>query len=310
MINPSHKYFISYSRADTKIATQLAEQLRDRKVDLWIDQLDIPAGDRWDSAIERALQVCSGLIVLLSKTSVNSENVLDEVSYALEENEKVIPVLLEPCDIPFRLRRLQYVDLSTSYEKGFERLLRDVRPTEGIANAPLEPAADVPSQHLPAAHEVTTQSNRSFIIGGLSAAALFTAVVVGFIAIPTEDGERPSEIASSTDVPEQSTEASDSETLNVAPASPTETETTAEPPISTAPVYVEATATGEAWVSIIADGNPIFEGKLNAGDTQLWEAQKKLSVYSGNAGALDLAANGGEAEVMGAPGQPQEKLFP
>lgn len=130
MDNSARKYFISYSRTDTAIATQLAEQLRKKHVNLWIDQLDIPAGNRWDNAIEDALETCPGMIVLLSKTSVESENVLDEVSYALEENDQVIPVLLEPCDIPFRLRRLQYIDLSTNYEDGFNRLLQNIGALE------------------------------------------------------------------------------------------------------------------------------------------------------------------------------------
>ncbi|MEO1445644.1 MAG: toll/interleukin-1 receptor domain-containing protein, partial [Cyanobacteria bacterium J06635_11] len=138
MANPSRRYFISYSRADAEVATRLAEQLREQGVNLWIDRLDIAAGDRWDSSIEEALQECPGLMVLLSKTSVASENVLDEVSYALEENEKVIPILIEPCDIPFRLRRLQYIDLVEDYEKGVSRLLRDIGLSDESHTGPLE----------------------------------------------------------------------------------------------------------------------------------------------------------------------------
>ncbi len=91
---------------------------------------------------------------------------------------------------------------------------------------------------------------------------------------------------------------------------PPPVEEPAVPPVSSAPIYVEATATSEAWVSIIADGNSLlFEGTLNPGDTKLWEAQETLSIYSGNAGALQLARNGEAAEVMGTGGQPQEKVF-
>ena len=85
--------------------------------------------------------------------------------------------------------------------------------------------------------------------------------------------------------------------------------TPAPPAVSDEPVYVEATATSEAWVSIIADGTNIFEGTLQPGDTELWEAKEEINVYSGDAGALQLAANGGESEVMGDNGQPQEAIF-
>ena len=36
----------------------------------------------------------------------------------------VVPVLHRDCKIPFRLRRLQYVDLSLNYSAGLDRLLR------------------------------------------------------------------------------------------------------------------------------------------------------------------------------------------
>ncbi|MEM9088003.1 MAG: toll/interleukin-1 receptor domain-containing protein [Cyanobacteria bacterium P01_F01_bin.53] len=134
MSDSSCRYFISYSRTDTDRAVKLAERLRAVDVSLWIDQFDIEAGARWDNAIEEALEVCQGLIVLLSEASVASENVLDEVSYALGGKKKVIPVLLEPCDMPFRLRRLQYIDLFTNYDRGIDRLVRDINSPEQKVN--------------------------------------------------------------------------------------------------------------------------------------------------------------------------------
>ncbi len=80
-------------------------------------------------------------------------------------------------------------------------------------------------------------------------------------------------------------------------------------PVSDAPVYVEANAIAEAWVSVIADGSEIFEGTLQSGDTQLWEAQETLDVFSGDGGALEIAANGGEAEVMGERGFEAKEVF-
>jgi hypothetical protein len=50
--------------------------------------------------------------------SVNSQNVTDEVSLAFDARKRIVPVLLKKCDIPFRLRRLQYVDLTDDYARG------------------------------------------------------------------------------------------------------------------------------------------------------------------------------------------------
>ena len=47
-----------------------------------------------------------GQSVVLSPRSVTSQNVMDEVSYALEEGKRVVPIVCEDCKVPFRLRRV------------------------------------------------------------------------------------------------------------------------------------------------------------------------------------------------------------
>ena len=44
----TQKIFFSYSRADSPFALTLAKDLREAGADIWIDQLDIPAGSHWD----------------------------------------------------------------------------------------------------------------------------------------------------------------------------------------------------------------------------------------------------------------------
>lgn len=88
-----------------------------------MDQLDIVPGQRWDRAIESALSNCPCLLVILSPASVNSTNVMDEVSFALEEQRTVIPILYKECLIPFRLRRVQHLDFRQDYARGLRELL-------------------------------------------------------------------------------------------------------------------------------------------------------------------------------------------
>ncbi|MCW8981847.1 MAG: toll/interleukin-1 receptor domain-containing protein, partial [Altibacter sp.] len=101
-----HHVFFSYSRENSDFVLELAKKLRNAGAQVWLDQLDIKTGERWDKSIEQALSASDVLMVVLSKASVESNNVMDEVSYALEEGKKVLPILLEECDVPFRLRRL------------------------------------------------------------------------------------------------------------------------------------------------------------------------------------------------------------
>jgi hypothetical protein len=114
--------FFSYSRNDSETILNIAKELRQAGATIWLDQLDIKPGSRWDDEIEGALQSSGTLIVAMTKSSVASQNVMDEVSYALEEGKKVVPILLEECEIPFRLRRLQYSDFCLDYKNGMKSL--------------------------------------------------------------------------------------------------------------------------------------------------------------------------------------------
>jgi TIR domain len=130
------KYFFSYARTDSAFVLRLAQELREVGINLWLDQLDILGGQRWDHAVEEALQTCQGMMAVLSPDALASHNVMDEVSYALEERKIVIPLLLRSCTIPFRLRRMQYIDFTADYQTGFSQLLRALR-----IDQPLQPRA-------------------------------------------------------------------------------------------------------------------------------------------------------------------------
>jgi hypothetical protein len=69
------------------------------------------------------LATCPQLLVILSPDGVESTNVMDEVSLALEKGKTVLPVIHRECEIPFRLGRLQHVDLTLNYDEGLARLL-------------------------------------------------------------------------------------------------------------------------------------------------------------------------------------------
>jgi hypothetical protein len=143
MAAESPRFFFSYAREDSEFVLRLARELREAGANVWLDQLDIRGGSRWDDSIQAALESCRGLVAVLSPSSVASQNFRDEVSYALEEQRPVIPLLYRECAIPFRLRRLQYVNLTINYDDGFAELLRSMgleRPTESAVPPVVAPA--------------------------------------------------------------------------------------------------------------------------------------------------------------------------
>jgi hypothetical protein len=164
----SEKIFVSYSRSDGDFALRLARDLRERDVPVWIDQIDIAVGDPWDHSVETALRECARLLLILSPASVASRAVLDEVSFALDQGKPVLPVLHRPCEIPFRLRRLQHVDFSTGYAAGLDRLSRAL----GSKVDPLPPAPPLPDR------DVEKDRGVSRKLPLLAAGALLVAIVV------------------------------------------------------------------------------------------------------------------------------------
>src|SRR5215472_7255268 len=142
--------FFSYSREDSGFALRLAQDLKAAGANVWLDQLDIQPGMRWDRAVEDALNSCPCMLVILSPVSVKSENVSDEVSFALSKQKTVIPVLYRECEVPFRVSRLQRIDFRTDYARSLKVLLR----TLGV-----EPAAASESPNQ--AHKAVERRERA-----------------------------------------------------------------------------------------------------------------------------------------------------
>ena len=46
----------------------------------------------------------------------------DEVNYALDQSDIIVPVLYRPCDIPFRLLRIQHIEFAGDYDSALDRL--------------------------------------------------------------------------------------------------------------------------------------------------------------------------------------------
>jgi hypothetical protein len=146
MSKPTSAAFFSYSRQDSEFAQKLAQDLRSSGASVWLDQLDIRPGQRWDRTVQDAVTSCPRMLVVLSPSSVDSENVMDEVSFALERKKTVIPVLYRDCDIPFRLGRVQYIDFRTDYDRALKELVETLNALEAEQTPPAQ-VVDKPVDH-------------------------------------------------------------------------------------------------------------------------------------------------------------------
>ena len=88
-------------------------------------------------------------------------------------------------------------------------------------------------------------------------------------------------------------------------AEPAAAATVASTSTSAAAVRVALTATAPVWVSAKSDGTRAFLGTLDAREKKQLEASKKITLWVGNAAALEIALNGKRVGPFGGTGEIQ-----
>jgi len=129
-LNEGVSIFLSHSSPDKPFVRSLAHNLRDAGFAPWIDEAEIKLGDSLINKISEGIDRCDYLAVVLSASSCQSEWVNREVNIALTQEirgkrVKVLPLILEECEIPPFLLDKKYVDFSGSYVDGINELLRN-----------------------------------------------------------------------------------------------------------------------------------------------------------------------------------------
>ena len=144
--------FISYSTKDQEFAHRLHADLQAKGVRCWFAPDDLKIGDRFRLRIDESIRVYDKLMVVLSANSIHSEWVEKEVETAFEKERKNKTTVLFPIRLDDEvmktdeawaadIRRTRHIGDFTrwkdhdSYQKAFDRLLRDLK-AEGAAAAP------------------------------------------------------------------------------------------------------------------------------------------------------------------------------
>ena len=93
----------------------VVESLRGNGISVWVDEGNIHAADLWSEQIVQAIADCRVMVVMLSQNSTDSHNVVKEVMLASEQKKALLPVYLEPADIPaklqYQLAGIQHLEL-------------------------------------------------------------------------------------------------------------------------------------------------------------------------------------------------------
>lgn len=122
------KVFISHASADKAFVDRLVADLAANEVPVWYDKLDLRLGESIPGAINTGLTNSKYFAIVLSKASVASKWVQEELNAALMKQVArggtfVLPLLLEDCDVPPLLAHRKHADFRTSYAAALAELL-------------------------------------------------------------------------------------------------------------------------------------------------------------------------------------------
>jgi tetratricopeptide (TPR) repeat protein len=95
--------FISYSHQDSVAVFSIIGKFYEMGYNIWYDE-GIDPGNEWPEEIGAALNACALFIVFISPRSVASENVRNEINFALAKKLPVIVIYLEETDLTVGLQ--------------------------------------------------------------------------------------------------------------------------------------------------------------------------------------------------------------
>lgn len=106
------KVFVSHASEDKqRFVIPFATALLERGIDAWVDRWEMLPGDSLvDKIFEEGLKDASAVLIILSNTSVAKPWVREELNAAvvkrIEKGTKIIPIVLDGCEVPQALRSL------------------------------------------------------------------------------------------------------------------------------------------------------------------------------------------------------------
>jgi DNA-directed RNA polymerase subunit RPC12/RpoP len=127
--NKMPRVFICHSSRDKSFVRDLVSRLQDDGIETWFDEVEIKIGDSIHRKINDGLKKTDFFAIVLSKASVKSRWVQEEVS-SESSMEKlsasgifVLPILLETCEVPPLLLDRRYANFRDDPESAYSELV-------------------------------------------------------------------------------------------------------------------------------------------------------------------------------------------
>lgn len=167
--------FLSYSRTDLPLAKPVMEVLEAEGFTVWWDGL-LEAGTVFTHTTEAALENAKAVVVLWSKTSINSHWVRDEAQSG-RDTMRLVPLSIDGSMPPLGFRQFQCIDVSkTKGDPGHPAMRNALQAIHQLVD-PDQPPKTIPALPLPPANRV---SRRTMLIGGGAAALVGGAAITAW----------------------------------------------------------------------------------------------------------------------------------
>jgi len=123
------KLFFSYSFADKEIVDRVYRFLSSKGFEIWFDSDSLNISDNFSTVIENVIKDVGKkgiILVFLSKNSINSKWMWEEVNLAIELNAFILPIIIDEIDVS-QIKILQnraFLDLTKgNFKKNMQKLL-------------------------------------------------------------------------------------------------------------------------------------------------------------------------------------------
>lgn len=117
------KVFISHSSKNKKVAGRLCDDLRRKKIEVWLDRDELYSGDPLIDDLQAAITESTHFLLLWSKPASESRYVKAEWQAAYDLEKVIISCLLDKTPLPLFLRRLKFCDMHGSYLRGWREII-------------------------------------------------------------------------------------------------------------------------------------------------------------------------------------------
>jgi hypothetical protein len=124
--------FICHSNKNKEFVRNLVKRLNTDGIDTWLDEVEISVGEFIHQKVNEGLKKSDLFIIVLSRASVESRWVQEELSSAsnIEKYSNrgifILPLLLEECDVPPLLLDRRYANFKDDPESAYQELLDSI----------------------------------------------------------------------------------------------------------------------------------------------------------------------------------------